>query len=310
MTLHATIIKSEYNVSIMKISQSDFPSEFLKADISSRKAQKNYKGLNLGILIALLGATIMVSINDQLVKTCQNWNQINGIILLLGAAGSTYLYFRKPEVKWYLGRAVAESIKSLSWKFMMKAEPFNSGNDPDDKALLFNRIHEIVEKSGENGFDIDAPSSHDHTITQKMIEVRNSTFLERKDIYATHRVDDQIGWYKTTAIKNKIWGTCLVWLMILCQCIAAMYLIFWAKDFHTLNLTEVIIFIVTALIAIIEMNKYKELKESYSYTHNELIYIRNRFNTINSEKELDEFVNDAELAISREHTMWLARRGK
>lgn len=293
----------------MKIIETDFPSEFLKADISSKKAQRNYKGLNLGILIILLGATVMVSINDQLIKTCKNWNQINGIILLLGAAGSTFLYFIKPEIKWYLGRAVAESIKSLSWKFMMKAQPFNSGNDSDDRALLLTRFYEIVQNSGENGFDIDAPSPHEHTITQKMIEVRNSTFLERKDIYATHRVDDQINWYKATAIKNKIWANCLVWGIIVCQCVAALYLIFWAKNFHLLNLTEIIIFIITAIIAIIEMNKYKELKESYSYTHHELIYIRNKFSTINSEKELDEFVDDAELAISREHTMWLARRG-
>jgi hypothetical protein len=57
------------------------------------------------------------------------------------------------------------------------------------------------------------------------------------------------------------------------------------------------------------MNKYRELQRSYSFTRFELNNIRNRFGEINSDDDLNIFVEEAEQAISREHTMWLARKG-
>ncbi len=33
--------------------------------------------------------------------------------------------FRKPEDIWYNGRAVAESVKTRTWRWVMKAEPYD-----------------------------------------------------------------------------------------------------------------------------------------------------------------------------------------
>ena len=65
----------------------------------------------------------------------------------------------------------------------------------------------------------------------------------------------------------------------------------------------------TSIISIGELNKYKEIYQSYALTKQELNIIRTKFRQIQNDVELNDFVLEAEQAISREHTMWLARRG-
>jgi hypothetical protein len=57
------------------------------------------------------------------------------------------------------------------------------------------------------------------------------------------------------------------------------------------------------------LNKYKEIYQSCALTKQELNIIRTKFRQVKDNTELNEFVLGAEQAISREHTMWLARRG-
>lgn len=292
----------------MEMKELYYPTEYIKASKSSLKAQRLYKKVNLINLLILLIVTIMVSIDDHALEKIKDWHVITGGMFLLAGGCLVYLFFSKPELKWYMGRAVAESIKAISWKFMMNSEPFNSPDEKANQLLLLNTIKKITEKAGENGFSINVSAPHDEWVTQRMIEVSKMNYLEKKALYSQSRLDDQITWYRKKALFNKGMAIFLAWLMIIFLTITALYIFYYAKVPHITNVPEVTIFLVTAMIAIMEMNKYRELKESYSYTYNELRYIRSRIGIINDDEGLNEFVNDAEMAISREHTMWLARR--
>jgi hypothetical protein len=58
----------------------------------------------------------------------------------------------------------------------------------------------------------------------------------------------------------------------------------------------------------LQLRRYQELSQSYLITATELSLIKSKIHQIETEEELSNFVDDAETAISREHTLWLARR--
>jgi hypothetical protein len=98
--------------------------------------------------------------------------------------------------------------------------------------------------------------------------------------------------------------------MIGFQFIGAIYLFCFFDTIKVINLNNIMIFLATSIIGIMEMNKYKELYQSYAFTKQELNIIKAKLAIITGEDEFKQFVIEAEQAISREHTMWLARRGK
>ena len=142
-----------------------------------------------------------------------------------------------------------------------------------------------------------------------MQSVQAMDYLSRKGLYATERINDQINWYEKKSRRNRRLGFTYSILLIVFQVIAALYLIFFESYLKVFKLDEIMVFLATAVISILELNKHKDLAQSYGLTKTELRFIRSRFGTIKDQNDLNAFVLDAEQAISREHTMWLARRG-
>lgn len=293
----------------MELKETDFPCTYLDSDKASLTAQYFYKNSNWGILIVMLCCIIAVATSEHITSGIDHFEKIVGFFLLLTAIASTLLLIFKPERNWYVGRAIAESVKTLSWRFMMRSAPFNTANETADKNKFIKRVKEVADAGLMDGFNPKLRTVHSEVVTQKLIAIREMGYSDRKAFYAKHRIQDQIDWYTKKSKTNKILSTRFSIAIISCQLLATVYLIFFGDDFRDINLTEVLVFVATTLIAIMEMNKYKELHQSYLFTSMELNFIRNKFNTIQDDAELDEFVGESEQAISREHTMWLARRG-
>src|SRR5262249_24963451 len=64
----------------------------------------------------------------------------------------------------------------------------------------------------------------------------------------------------------------------------------------------------TTFIAWLQVKRHQELAQSYNLATQELGIIAINAAHIHTDEELSKFVADAENAISREHTMWVARR--
>jgi hypothetical protein len=56
------------------------------------------------------------------------------------------------------------------------------------------------------------------------------------------------------------------------------------------------------------MKQFRVLRTSYAFAAQELATIAILLPHVDTEVEWSDFVSNAELAISREHAMWLARR--
>ncbi len=118
---------------VIKISRDDLPALYHVATLASGEAQKYYL-LLVKINVALLSfgaisSAINVSANSAL---------FNGIIanisavLLIGSVVITSaIELAKFEKKWYDGRAIAESIKTITWRFILNAEPYNTLSNRD-----------------------------------------------------------------------------------------------------------------------------------------------------------------------------------
>jgi SMODS and SLOG-associating 2TM effector domain 1 len=65
-----------------------------------------------------------------------------------------------------------------------------------------------------------------------------------------------------------------------------------------------------AFTAWTQLGRNDELSQSYALANQELLSIKALPGTVDTEQELVKVVRDGEGAISREHTMWIAKRGK
>lgn len=87
-------------------------------------------------------------------------------------------------------------------------------------------------------------------------------------------------------------------IAILCQ--------FW-DNHYVLNIASMLTTISIMLIGWSQIKKYDELSESYDFTAKEIENLKNKATEIQDECSFGHWIENAETAFSREHTMWAAR---
>jgi hypothetical protein len=81
----------------------------------------------------------------------------------------------------------------------------------------------------------------------------------------------------------------------------------WGMD--ALNLVGVAASLAVASTAWTQIGRYSELNKTYGVASQELLGIKDRAGSVKTELELQELVRTGEDAISREHTIWVAKSG-
>jgi conflict system pore-forming effector with SLATT domain len=206
---------------------------------------------------------------------------------------------------WYDGRAVAESIKTLTWRYMMRVEPFDEDMTADRN--FSSKVEEVV------GGNLDirpklAPSIPEGLkITPRMQAARIQSWEERRDLYLAARFGDQIYWYLRRSVYNGKWARIMLWLSLLSQVLAIGFVIV-AMDDPELNLVPLFTTLAASAVAWSQAKRFDELRKSYREAHDQLERIRaQRALAAQDEPEFIQAVRDGEDAISREHTMWVAK---
>lgn len=290
-----------------KITDSDFPSLFQVADSTAINAQVCYARLVKADLILLVVGALLssVSIDNSEIKS---WMSIAGAILLLLAFFiSLSLRFTRYEKVWYGGRAVAESVKTISWRYMTMAEPFSSNLTATTVDQLFtDRLQEILTE--RKNLAVDFTENMADQISQRMKEVRAFSFADRKEVYLRDRVREQRSWYNIKSSLNRVSEKRYFWVAIVIQFIAFALAAYQIKNPNALNLAAVFATGTTALFSWMQIKKFQELAQVYALTAQELGFVDARSSAVTNNQELSIFVSDSENAISREHTMWVARR--
>jgi uncharacterized membrane protein len=282
-----------------------YPTIFEKSDSKSITAQKNFITLNKAILILLVVSTFVSSI-----KTENGWiTFISSILLVISLILTILIMVFQPEKTWYDGRAIAESAKSLTWKFITGTKPFSfnlKSSDAEEK--LIKNLKQIIGQKKEFFQLIGEEFGEGDQITTSMVKLRKLDLNEKINFYSTQRLEKQRKWYYDKSKENRKNKNLSFGAIITFQVLAILSLIldyYGIIDFMT---TPLMACLASSFIAWLQLKRFQELTESYGITATELNLIKSKIRHVKNESDFENFVDDAETAISREHTLWLARR--
>jgi len=276
------------------------------------QAQNNYKKIIAYDLVSMIVASALAIYNFQDNEPKLWVYVISGILLLVSFTLTLVIRTKKFEDVWYQGRALAESCKTLTWRFITCSESFEVNLEKDIvKEKFISRLKEFSNEFKELNESLNAKTIVLPVITDKMWEIRNLNTLERKDFYIRNRINDQKDWYANKAEFNKEKYSNWFLMIIVSQLIAILSIAFLIKfPESNWNLVGLFTTISASALSWLQLKQHQELKQAYTTAAQELNFIQASFGDVNSDVELAEFVLDAENAISREHTLWLAQKRK
>lgn len=296
----------------LDVGREDLPGIYYSASESAIAAQKTFLWLikiNIGLLIAL---AILSSVNiSSIEKDSQYLIPLTSAVLMIFSIIITFATDNgKYEKKWYDRRAIAESLKTLSWKFMMKAEPFFGLTKEEAETKFLSDFKEIKNAIKPTG-DLfgGTTQANEHQLTDRMKEVYASDLDTRKGTYEKNRISSQKKWYKNNSGINSKKAGRFFWVIIGLQIftlLAALLMI--SMPDSTLNPTGLATTAIAVLMTWVQVKQYRNLAESYGITSTELSLIEDTIPNIDTNVKFSSFVAESEMAISREHTLWRARR--
>src|SRR5215216_631402 len=166
----------------------DFPALYRSADRESLRAQRSY----LRSLRVRLGALVVAAFGGALNLTTAGGFQIGGGLAFIAFAcalgAELFVAKTSPLTTWYEGRAAAESAKTLAWRYMVCAEPFEV-DDPDVDKQFLAQTYSLLQDLRSISLGTGEPDSHQ--ITDKMRQVRALALHDRQQVYFADRIADQ-----------------------------------------------------------------------------------------------------------------------
>lgn len=283
--------------------EQDFPSLYRSANDLSLTAQRHFfRALKLHLVLLVVAAILSI-------VNIPHWSTaVSQLLALLGSLScSIYLFSLRPDRLWYAARAVAESVKTITWRYVCRAEPFH-GDDTSAKNDFQQKLKAVVEQNKEVVQNLvkylEAPQ-----ITDTMTNIRACLLDERKSTYAVNRIDDQCKWYAEKTTFNRRTSNKFFWALIATNFIAVICAALRIKFVDVLFWpTDVLVAIAASLLSWMQAKRFSELAASYALAAHEIGLIREQSLLPSTDDEFSLFVSDAENAFSREHTQWVARK--
>lgn len=282
-----------------------YPALYYSYDAASGRSQRLFFRLTWMSLGGLVVAAVASALS---IGEDPDWGPVIALIALLAAVICRSLLFQQePQRSWYDGRAGAESVKTLAWLYAVGGRPFTidrANGDGPARGALAERLSALMGHPGLGG--AAAPGSRQ--ITDWMDRMRGLPIRERRSAYAHGRLEEQIAWYDAGSVRHerssRRWSLAVIGL----QCLGIVAAVLQATGVVDFNYVGVATAVAAAAIAWLESKDHAQLSEAYSTTAHELRLVLDQLIDDDDEERWATGVADAEAAISREHTSWLARR--
>ncbi len=294
---------------MVMMNKDNYPNLYSSASAASRKAQYNYLRLNkmyLGSLVLGSMTSMFTVIESEALNTCLY--TVMAVVLVVGLLILWVIRAKRDDKTWFDGRAIAESVKTITWRFMMRVQPFHEDCDADSSFLA--RLREIREARPHLGRHLAAEmAASGSAITSFMREKRSSSLEERRNFYAKARIHDQKTWYAIKAKSNSNAGAkCFRVTMILQVLIMILAIVQAICRGLRINPIPIVTTYASAIAAWTQMKRHNELAQSYALAAQELEELEAVATNQISGNAFTQLVEQAENSISREHTLWCARR--
>ncbi|MGA4851284.1 DUF4231 domain-containing protein [Streptomyces sp. G5(2025)] len=292
----------------MTVGYSDLPALLRAADANSLAGQRRYLRATRIQLTALVAAAVFGALS--LTTSGVDVSAVLATVAFATALVSEiYQLKERPDRHWYGGRAVAESVKTLTWRYMVGGAPLGTGVMETDRAteVLMERLAEIQADVQPIWLlpDHGAPDQ----VTAGMRRARELPLDGRRDLYLRQRIDDQWNWYARKARWNARRSTHWAVLLAVLELVGISAGIMRVAELITIDVLGIAAALAAAGAAWVQTKQHQNLATAYGVATHELAAIRARAERARSEDTWAAFVADAEEAISREHTLWRASHG-
>jgi hypothetical protein len=313
--------------SVYVLQENDLPALYRRADTLSISMQRRYFSmlaaelvcLTLGAFVGVFSAAKIHNGQLTLVESTAPWFSpsylIAGTLILAALVIRLYRFVGHADARWYGARAVAESAKSLAWRYAVGGQPFNLSLDTQAaETLLLRRLSDTLA-------DVPRAVAHMLSVSVKdevnpasgtMNELRKQDLDVRIESYRTGRVDDQLRWYERKALDNHRLAHRTHWILAFLEAIGVVFILlqlalsgFIGASFPLEGFVAVV---VTAGIAWSQAKRFQDLSISYNIATQEALTLENSSPKQPSEASWATFVDGAETAFSREHHLWRATR--
>jgi hypothetical protein len=287
----------------LQLKDDDLPELFRVADKASLDGQKLYlQATRLRLFFAILAAVLAV----LSLKVGEKWDVAAlgvAIVFLSTLLVEVWLLLNKPERDWYDGRAFAESIKTLAWRYSVKAVPF--AVESEARQRFTDEIAKLVTEAPSTSIVVSTPAH----ITDGMTLLRQEPLRTRREAYLKGRIEDQLSWYSKKSKFNTRLARRWRAILILIEGAGIVLAILKAGQVISLDMPGIAAALLGAGSAWFAVRQYESLGRAYAFAANDLSAVYSRLQHITEEGEWAQEAADAEEAISREHTMWRASRG-
>jgi hypothetical protein len=306
----------------------DYPALYLAAADASSRGQRLFKrmtGTELSVtLVALsLGLVLSIAVATGSVPTAIR----QGMDAVLGAAVAL-LFLLALLVKflnrsssydddWFNGRAIAETVKTLSWRYMMRVPPLD-GPDADDQFRA--ELASLLDASAGLRQAVDSLPSRPQQISQSMRTVRERELPDRRDFYVHRRLLDQARWYRRRSAEHHRRATRWFWAAIVFQVLAVVFALMavvsviagQSSDFEApfLRAMSLLASLAIAVTAWTQLGHDDELSRAYAVSLQELLLIAGAAERAQTDAAFGAVVRDGEEAIGRENRVWVAKRAE
>ena len=294
------------NDTSLQLTYEQFPSMYKVANKLAEQYQRNYTLQTQVELIMLIAAATLGVIPQVSGTTSTDWFGIAaavafGISFILQGVR---LIFHANRI-WFNGRTLAESAKTMVWRYSVGGDPFRVDTTTEARSLLITRYKEIVDDINEKTITKQIDLQAEPT-TAAMETLRSAPLEERRRVYAEQRINDQLRWYTQRAQWNGRLSRSWSFFLLLLEGVAVVVAILRAVGVIQLDLLGLGSAIAAAATSWLQLKQHETLAQSYKVAANELKSILGRVATQRSEASWAQFVEQSEEAISRENTLWRA----
>lgn len=310
----------------------EYPALYVAASEASKAGQRNFKRLNKVELTLTLGALIIGAVATLWIAGFgpqqPDRDAVEGTVVIVAAAVFLLaLLFKLVERSssydddWFHGRAIAETVKSLSWRYMTRVPPFD-GRDAD--AQMTAELSSLLDSAAGIRQAVDRLPPQAQQISPSMHEVHGRAFADRRDFYVERRLLDQARWYRARSAQHRRAATRWFWFSIAFQVFAIVFALLALaavamarqlanpRDAEAAML-KIMTLAASAAIAVTawtQLNRDDELAKAYGVSLQELLLIAGAASRATNEETLTPVVRDGEQAIGRENSVWVAKRSE
>ncbi|MER7702024.1 DUF4231 domain-containing protein [Kitasatospora sp. NPDC097605] len=288
------------------------PELFRTADQASLSGQQQTLRWYRGLISMLVIAAVVGSLPGPDDKGTSDITPLFSVVAFL-VAGYFWSRLRRsnPQARWYEARAAAESVKTLAWKYSVRARPFEGDAESADVDRGYLLQVEDVLRAFEDPAIV--PPGSVAEITPEMRRVRAESLTARRTLYLRTRVEGQRTWYRSRAESCEsqavTWGLGVAALIII-GAAAAVAQATGALQVHVFGATAAA---AASVIAWTQLKQLRPLAAAYQLAARELENVGNQLSdldprTPDAEQRWARLAAEAEDAVSREHTTWRARR--